>query len=77
MNIYTKEELQKRAWIADSIQVDLMVQYISASYQGDVDTARCLLNKVIKVHWLSELMKRSRSIKGDFNSDDFNSDDFN
>ena len=76
MDTYTQTELQNRAWIADSVQVDLMIQAIEASYNGDNNSFNCLLNKVIKVHWLSALLKRS-CLKGDFNPDDFNLDDFN
>jgi hypothetical protein len=57
MQLYTKEELLKRAWIADSVQADIMIEAIAASYNGDINTFHCLINKVANLHWLSERIK--------------------
>lgn len=57
MQLYTKEELLKRAWIADSVQADIMIEAIAASYNGDVNTFHCLMNKVANLHWLSQRIK--------------------
>jgi hypothetical protein len=57
MQLYTKEELLKRAWIADSVQADIMIEAIAASYSGDINTFDCLINKVANLHWLSERIK--------------------
>jgi hypothetical protein len=57
MQLYTKEELLKRAWIADSVQADIMIEAIAASYNGDLNTFHCLINKVANLHWLSQRIK--------------------
>jgi hypothetical protein len=57
MQLYTKEELLKRAWIADSVQADIMIEAIAASYNGDINTFHCLINKVANLHWLSQRIK--------------------
>jgi hypothetical protein len=57
MQLYTREELLKRAWIADSVQADIMIEAIAASYNGDFNTFDCLINKVANLHWLSERIK--------------------
>jgi hypothetical protein len=57
MQLYTREDLLKRAWIADSKQADLMIDAIAASYSGDVDQFNCLMNGVANLHWLSETLK--------------------
>jgi hypothetical protein len=57
MQPYTREDLLKRAWIADSKQADLMIDAIAASYSGDVDQFNCLMNGVANLHWLSEALK--------------------
>jgi hypothetical protein len=57
MQLYTKEELLKRAWIADSVQADIMIEAIAASYNGDINTFDCLINKVANLHWLSQRIK--------------------
>jgi hypothetical protein len=57
MQLYTKEELLKRAWIADSVQADIMIEAIAASYSGDINTFHCLINKVANLHWLSQRIK--------------------
>jgi len=57
MQLYTREELLKRAWIADSVQADIMIEAIAASYNGDINTFHCLINKVANLHWLSERVK--------------------
>lgn len=77
MNLYTEEDLQKRAWIADSIQADIMIDAIEASYKGDTDLFHCLMNKVANLHWLSESLKKNCYIGNDFNPNDFDPNDFN
>ena len=57
MQLYTREELLKRAWIADSVQADIMIEAIAASYNGDINAFHCLINKVANLHWLSERIK--------------------
>jgi hypothetical protein len=57
MQLYTREELLKRAWIADSVQADIMIEAIAASYNGDINTFHCLINKVANLHWLSQRIK--------------------
>ena len=57
MQLYTREELLKRAWIADSVQADIMIEAIAASYNGDLNTFHCLINKVANLHWLSQRIK--------------------
>jgi hypothetical protein len=57
MQLYTRNELLKRAWIADSVQADLMIDAIEASYNGDVNTFDCLMNTVANLHWLSQALK--------------------
>lgn len=57
MQLYTREELLKRAWIADSVQADIMIEAIAASYNGDINTFDCLINKVANLHWLSDRIK--------------------
>jgi len=54
MNLYTQIELQKRAWIADAKQADLMIDAIEASYKGNTEQFHCLMNKIANLHWLSE-----------------------
>lgn len=57
MQLYTREDLLKRAWIADSKQADIMIDAIAASYSGDADQFNCLMNSVANLHWLSETLK--------------------
>lgn len=76
MNLYTQTELQKRAWIADAKQADLMIEAIEASYKGNTEQFRCLMNKVANLHWLSESIKKTCIGKNDFKVKDFNKNDF-
>jgi hypothetical protein len=59
MNAYTKTELQKRAWIAESAQVDAMIEAIAALYDGNQNLFNCRLGKVVKLHWLTSALYRS------------------
>lgn len=59
MDAYTKTELQRRAWIAESAQVDAMIEAISALYEGDQDLYKCRLGKVVKLHWMTSALYRS------------------
>lgn len=65
MQLYTKEELLKRAWIADSVQADIMIEAIAASYNGDLNTFHCLINKVANLHWLSQRIKCAQPSLGE------------
>jgi len=65
MQLYTKEELLKRAWIADSVQADIMIEAIAASYNGDINTFDCLINKVANLHWLSQRIKCAQPSLGE------------
>lgn len=76
MQLYTREDVLKRAWIADSKQADLMIDAIAASYSGNVDQFNCLMNSVANLHWLSEALKCYRVV-GDFDINDFDNNDFN
>lgn len=57
MQLYTRDDLLKRAWIADSKQADIMIDAIAESYNGNVDQFNCLMNGVANLHWLSETLK--------------------
>lgn len=57
MPLYTRTNLLKLAWIADSNQVDYLVEAIAASYRGEVDRFNCLFGKVISLQTYTGLMK--------------------
>lgn len=57
MQLYTKDDLLKRAWVADARQADMMIDAIAASYNGDLGTFDCIMNKVANLHWMSEALK--------------------
>jgi hypothetical protein len=57
MQLYTREDLLKRAWVADARQADMMIDAIAASYNGDINTFDCLINGVANLHWMSETLK--------------------
>lgn len=57
MQLYTREDLLKRAWVADARQADMMIDAIAASYNGDINTFDCLINGVANLHWMSESLK--------------------
>jgi hypothetical protein len=74
MQLYTREDVLKRAWIADSKQADLMIDAIAASYNGDVDQFNCIFSSVANLHWLSEAIKCYNF--PDFDPNDFDDNDF-
>jgi|LakMenE18May11ns_1017448.scaffolds.fasta_scaffold9959202_6 hypothetical protein len=78
MDLYTREDVLKRAWVADAKQADLMIDAIAASYRGDIDEFHCLINTVANIHWMSEALKRycPPVAEIDFNELDFNPEDF-
>jgi hypothetical protein len=57
MQLYTKDDLLKRAWVADARQADMMIDAIAASYNGDLGTFDCIINGVANLHWLTESLK--------------------
>ena len=57
MQLYTREDLLKRAWVADARQADLMIDAIAASYNGDINNFNCLINTVANLHWMAEALK--------------------
>jgi hypothetical protein len=57
MQLYTKDDLLKRAWVADARQADMMIDAIAASYNGDLGTFDCIMNGVANLHWLTESLK--------------------
>ena len=57
MQLYTKDDLLRRAWVADARQADMMINAIAASYNGDLSTFDCIMNKVANLHWMSEVLK--------------------
>lgn len=57
MQLYTKDDLLKRAWVADARQADMMIDAIAASYNGDLGSFDCIMNKVANLHWMSEALK--------------------
>lgn len=57
MQLYTRDDLLKRAWVADARQADMMIDAIAASYNGDVNTFDCLINGVANLHWMVETLK--------------------
>jgi len=57
MQLYTREDLLKRAWVADARQADLMIDAIASSYNGDIDAFNCQMNTVANLLWLVEALK--------------------
>jgi hypothetical protein len=57
MQLYTKDDLLRRAWVADARQADMMIDAIAASYNGDLGTFDCIMNSVANLHWMSEVLK--------------------
>ena len=57
MQLYTKDDLLRRAWVADARQADMMIDAIAASYNGDLGTFDCIMNGVANLHWLTESLK--------------------
>ena len=57
MQLYTKDDLLRRAWVADARQADMMIDAIAASYNGDLGTFDCIMNGVANLHWMSEVLK--------------------
>lgn len=57
MQLYTKDDLLRRAWVADARQADMMIDAIAASYKGDLGTFDCIMNGVANLHWLTESLK--------------------
>lgn len=57
MQLYTKDDLLRRAWVADARQADMMIDAIAASYNGDLNTFDCIMNGVANLHWLTESLK--------------------
>ena len=57
MQLYTKDDLLRRAWVADARQADMMIDAIAASYNGDLGTFGCIMNGVANLHWLTESLK--------------------
>jgi hypothetical protein len=57
MQLYTRDDLLRRAWVADARQADMMIDAIAASYNGDLNTFDCIMNGVANLHWLTEAIK--------------------
>lgn len=57
MQLYTKDDLLRRAWVADARQADMMINAIAASYNGNLGMFDCIMNGVANLHWMSEALK--------------------